>query len=332
MDNNFSQEQINEMIQMYKNGTSIDLIIQQFNSDEHNIREVFKKYEVDRHYNMWNKEVYDRAIALYKSGLTLEKIAYALVVSENGLSKALKKKEIEMRTYSESNRRYKRNSEYFDNINTPNKAYILGLIYADGNNYIRGNKHCFTLSLQERDHDLLERVRQELEYEGELRFVPLHEQNNRYMNQYTLVITDEYMCEQLKKIGVVQRKSLILKFPTFLRPDLIRHFVRGYFDGDGCLSYDTSRNKEHTGVCGTFEFISSLSNILKSMFVNNHIYHPKQSGDSNTFVLETIGNLSSYKFLSWMYQDCDMKMDRKYQRYLDFCERYTNPKGRIKSL
>lgn len=332
MDNNFSQEQINEIIQMYRNKTDIDSIIVQFNSNEHCIREVLKQFEIDRHYNSWNNELYERVINLYKSGKTCKQIANDVLVSENGLRKALKKKEIEKRTYSENNRRYKRNSEYFDNINTPNKAYILGLIYADGNNYIRGKKHCFTLQLQEQDRDLLERVRRELEYEGELRFVPLNEKNKNYMNQYLLTITDEHMCEQLKRIGVVERKSLVLTFPTFLRPDLIRHFVRGYFDGDGCVSYEKNQDKEITCICGTYEFLSSLSTILHSMFVKNNMYHPKQSGDSNTWVLRTSSNLSSYKFLSWIYQDCDMKMERKYKRYLEFCERYINPKGRIKSL
>lgn len=332
MDNNFSQEQIDKIIELYKNNVNIEDIMLEFNAKEHFIREVLKENKLDRNYNIWTDELYKRLIDLYNAKNTLGQISYDLLVAETSISKILKKKDVELRTYSENNRRYNRNSNYFDNINTPNKAYILGLIYADGNNYIWGNKHCLTISLQERDHDLLERVRCELEYEGPLRFVPLHDKNENYMNQYTLVITDEYMCKQLKKIGVVERKSLVLTFPTFLRPDLIRHFVRGYFDGDGNIFYDKSRNKWHSSIVSTLEFCTSVSNILSSMFVKNNIYKPKHYGDHNTYVLQTCGNLSTYKFMSWLYKDCDIKLERKYQSYLDFCEMYTNPKGRVKSL
>ena len=332
MDNVFSQNEINKIISMYNDKQDIEAIMSELGSNEHYIREILKNNELDRHYNRWSDELYNRLFSLYKSGKTHKEIGYDLVINPNGIGKVLKKKEIEKRTYSETNRRYKRNSEYFDNIDTPNKAYILGLIYADGNNYIYGDKHCLTISLQAEDVSLLERVKDELEYEGDLRFNPLSKKDQNFKDQYILAITDEHMCEQLKKIGVVQRKSLVLKFPTFLRPDLIRHFVRGYFDGDGSIYFDKSRNKEHASLCGTKEFCNGVSNILTSMFVNNNTYKPKQTFDKNTYVLQTGGNLSSYKFLSWMYKDCDIKMERKYKDYLDFCERYVDPKGRVKSL
>lgn len=332
MDNIFTQEQVDKIVNMYTDGVNIDFIISELNTEEHFIREVLKDKELDRHYNVWSDELYNRGIQLYKSGKTNLQIAYDLLVSENGFSRALKKKEIEKRTYSETNRKYKRNSEYFDNINTPNKAYILGLIYADGNNYIWGNKHCFSLSLQEEDKSILERIRDELEYEGELQFVEISKKNPNHKNAYKLVITDEHMCNQLKKIGVVERKSLILTFPTFLRPDLIRHFVRGYFDGDGCISRINKSKKWHTITAGTYEFCSSLSNILKSIFIKNNVRQPKQSIGKNTYTISTAANLSTYKFLSWLYQDCDMKLERKYQRYLQMCKEYTNPKGNVKSL
>ena len=328
----FSQNEKQEIITMYKNKVEIDEIVSAFNTDEHYVRLILKEHEIDRHYNIWSEELYERLIKLYSQKKTCKEIGYILNICPNGITKVLRKKEIETRSYMENNRRHKRDSEYFDNINTPNKAYVLGLIYADGNNYIWGKKHCLTISLQDKDYDLLERVRQELGYEGRLRLNPLHEKNDKHRNQYILCITDEYMCKRLKEIGVVQRKSLVLRFPKYLRPDLIRHFVRGYFDGDGTISFNKNSNKHMAGIVGTFEFVSVISTILRSMFVKNYIYKPKQTNDSNTYEMRTTGNLSAYKFLSWIYRDCDIKMDRKYRLYLEFCERYTNPKGGIKSL
>jgi intein-encoded DNA endonuclease-like protein len=116
-------------------------------------------------------------------------------------------------------------------------------------------------------------------------------------------------------------KSLTLTFPTFLQSNLISHFVRGFFDGDGCVYYYERLQKCQTQTCGTRDFCETLSKILYSLGIKNSIKYPKQCHD-NTVVLSTNGNKSTYQFLSWLYKDADLKMDRKYQKYLYFCGRY----------
>lgn len=320
MTNIFTKEQINKMIDMYKENIDIDSIIVEFNTNEHYIREVLKEYQIDRQYNTFSEELTNRIIFLYQNKFRIKDICYLLLISDTGITKILKRNNIQKRTYSENNIRYSRNRNYFDNINSPNKAYVLGLIYADGCNNRKHNS--LTISLQEEDRDLLERVKNEIEYEGDLRLIPLHEKNENYKNQYVLCINDEYISEQLEKLGVVNSKSLILKFPTFLNESLYSHFLRGYFDGDGCIYYDQKRDKSQVHIVGTYEFCSMVSNILNTLDCKHNIYHPKQSGESNTYVLRTCGNKSSYTFLSWMYKDADIKMERKYRKYLDFCNIY----------
>lgn len=60
-------------------------------------------------------------------------------------------------------------------------------------------------------------------------------------------IVNKHLWEVLYNYGCTPRKSTTLQFPElsiFQSPDLIRHFIRGYFDGDGCISYTyTSRSK-----------------------------------------------------------------------------------------
>lgn len=320
MTNIFTKEQIDKIIKMYKEKIDIDSIIAEFNTNEHYIREILKEYQVDRQYNTFSEELTNRIIFLYQNKFRIKDICYALFVSDTGITKILKRNNISKRTYSENNIKYSRNRNYFDNINTPNKAYVLGLIYADGCNCREHNS--LTISLQEEDKDLLERIKNELEYEGNLRFDPLHEKNENYKNQYILCINDEYISNQLEKLGVVNAKSLILRFPTFLDESLYSHFLRGYFDGDGCIYYDQNRDKCQVNIVGTYEFCSTVSNILSVFDCKHSIYHPKQSGESNTYVLRTCGNKSSYIFLSWMYKDADIKMNRKYRKYLDFCNIY----------
>lgn len=326
----FTDDEIDIICTMYKNKNDIDDIIKALHTTEHDIRTVLKNKQLDRNYNYWTNELYDRAYYLYENNKTLKEISYDLLVSEHGVSASFKKRNLPMRTTSECNKKYSRNSNYFDNINTEQKAYILGLIYADGNNTTRHNT--LTIGLQECDYDLLEQVRQEIEYDHPLIFDERSKQNPNYQNQYRLVINDEHMSHRLYELGVVDNKSLIIQFPRFLRPDLLRHFVRGYFDGDGCIAIDTKHHKTRTCTTGTYDFVNCLSQILLSMFIKNNIQHPKQSLDHNTYNLVTSANQSSYNFLSWIYKDSKIKMERKYKKYIDFCSWYNNPKGGIKSL
>ena len=144
-----------------------------------------------------------------------------------------------------------------------------------------------------------------------------------HKDQYILCINDEYMSYRLEKLGVVQAKSLILQFPNFITDELIPHFVRGYFDGDGCISYDEKYQKCYTKIAGTKEFCNKLSEILDSLNCKHHIVHPKQCKDSNTFVLQTCGNKSSLTLLSWIYDNSEFHMERKYQKYLYVKEKYS---------
>ena len=69
------------------------------------------------------------------------------------------------------------------------------------------------------------------------------------------------------------------------------------------------------------DFCQHLSDLLYAFTCKNNIYHPKQC-NKNTVVLQTGGNKSTKQFLDWIYQDADLKLDRKYQHYLKFCDMY----------
>lgn len=254
-------ELINEIIQKYTSGISVEKILKEYLIEEHCFREILKNKKIDRRGNFYTEELYDRIVTLYLAGKTQKEICYDLLISCNGISSALKRKNISKRTFSECNRRYKRNQHYFDNIDTPNKAYILGLLYADGCNFTKHNS--ITLSLQESDKDILERIKQELGYTGELRFSPLSLKNSRHKNHYILNINDEILSRRLNELGVVDNKSLKITFPDFITKELISHFIRGYFDGDGCIYLDKKRNKCQTQTVGTKDFCEHLSIILK---------------------------------------------------------------------
>lgn len=324
MNDIFTQEQIDEIIEMYLNNIPVDTIIDKFNTTEHYVRCVLKENQIDRQYNKFSDELNSRLIYLYDELKYVQsKICYDLLVSEMGIKKILKRNGIEKRTPSECNQKYSRNSNYFDCIDSENKAYFLGLLFADGNNYYKEHKFAITLSLQECDGYLVQKFKEELQYEGHVHFDELKLQNPNYQNQYRIVINDEHMSKQLESLGVVNHKSLILQFPDYLDEKYLRHFCRGYFDGDGGVFYNKRFNKLSTSTTSTYEFVSALHDILlEKLDCHSSIHYPKQSYGKNTYILNTSATRSSLKYLSWIYDDCEIKMERKYNLYLSIKEKY----------
>lgn len=318
--NIFTIEEEKQIIDMYNNNINIDDIIAIFNVQEKEIRAVLKNNSADRVYNVFTDELYDRIVKLYKDGKTQKYISEQLLISERCIPKTLKKRGEHVRTYSENNRRYGLNEHYFDSIDSPSKAYLLGMLYADGCNHI--DHYSITLSLQECDREVVEFMKSEIEYAGPLQIIELNKKNPKYQNQCRLCINDQYMSLRLESLGVVQAKSLIIEFPNFIPDELIPHFIRGYFDGDGSISYDEKRQKCHTKIVGTKEFCNRISEILMNIDCKHNIVHPKQCKDSNTFVVQTCGNKSSLKLLSWLYDNDEFHMERKYQKYLYAKEKY----------
>lgn len=331
----FNEKQQEEIINDYVNNVNIDDIIKKYNTDERSIRTILKEKQIDRQYNTFSEELYKRIIELYdQRKYTQKRIRDDLLISDCGINKTLKRNGIRKRTYSENNRIFDRDQHYFDKIDTPNKAYTMGLIYADGNNFTKHN--ALTISLQESDKKVLERIKDELKYEGQLRRRNLSEKNKNYKNQVFLNINDEYISKRLEELGVVDAKSLILTFPEWLDKTLYSHFIRGYFDGDGSVSVLNSRFNPNNLICriniaGTLEFCTSVRNILNSLNIKTYIYHPKQCGESNTYVLCATSNEGSYNFLTWIYNEADIKIERKYQKYLTYKEYREKRMQHIKS-
>lgn len=309
----FDLEIQNQIIQKYKEDQNIEQLTEKYKCKECDIRKILKENNLDRSYGHFSEELRKRIKTLYLSGKTYLEIRQELLISENGVRNTLKRLQVPKRSVSECNRKYKRNQHYFDSIDTAKKAYILGLLYSDGSNNTQHNS--IVLSLQESDVGILEKIKDELEYEGPLYFCPLREKNSKYKNQYRLCINDEYMSSILEEKGVIDNKSLLLTFPSFIPNEFLPAFVCGYFDGDGCVYYDSSRDKYQTVTVGTRRFCQSLSNLLSSWDIKHSIKHPKQCKEE-TVVLQTCGNKSSYLFLSKIYENSPFHIDRKYSKYL----------------
>lgn len=204
---------------------------------------------------------------------------------------------------------------YFEKIDTEDKAYFLGLLYADGSI----NKNGITISLQEDDLHILEYFKNKLDLTNNLYFVKKQDDNHK--NQYCLSVYSSKLSKDIINKGCIPNKTMTLKFPTEeqVPNHFIHHFIRGYFDGDGCISLQKD-GKYIFNICGTEQFIIKLQEILiKECNLNKtNIRKPKKkTGNDITSVLVYSGNRQLLKIRDWLYKDATVYFHRKKDKFFN---------------
>ena len=306
----------NEIIQKYLDGVKISHLSKEYGYKDSTISKYLKDNNVDyRGVFKFNSKEKEQICDDYKSGLSEEKLANKYNSNRITIRNVLKEYNVERRD-SSNYRLYSLNENYFDKIDTPNKAYILGLLYADGN--VSKEKYKIQLGLQERDVDILNAIKKELDAEQPLYFIDKSNIPN-HQNMNYLHINSKHMYESLKKYGVIPKKSLIITYPEFLSEELQRHFLRGALDGDGCIHKPFIYNeKKECGrmayICGSPMFCSGVKEIVERCLG----IHVSLIKNRNIEKATISGRLQVKKFLDWLYEDADLKLDRKYQLYLKY--------------
>lgn len=218
---------------------------------------------------------------------------------------------------------YKFNTSFFDKIDTQEKAYVLGMLYADGyNSEDRGN---VTLSLTQSDREILEKINICLESDRPIRTQVV--KNSMYNTQPYCELTfyNRHFSEKLAEIGCPQKKSHILKFPSFnIVPEyLIHHFIRGYVDGDGSIVLcDKNKNpniKVSTAtITSTEDFCLWIKGYCEEILeINSYITCRFPERENNTKTLQFGGNRQVKKFLDFIYKDATIYLERKFNKYLE---------------
>ena len=177
------------------------------------------------------------------------------------------------------------------------------------------------IGLQDRDLHILEKMKMELGCCNRPLYLDKRsDKNMKHRDIYILSIKNKKLHSDLIKLGVIPRKTHILTFPDFIPEELLRHFIRGYFDGDGCVRGTKLSNESplhSVNICGTESFCNKLKDIFKKeLDVNACIFQANGVEGSETMAVEISGRLQCLKFLDWIYEDAEMYLYRKYEIYL----------------
>lgn len=248
----------------------------------------------------------------YLNGETPKMICKDFHVTSARIPEVVKEMGYTPRDRSSSKRIYSINDHYFDKIDSQNKAYIIGLLIADGNRSKSG--YAINLSLQEKDVDILKKINIELENERPLKFVELSKKNPNYSNQYLLSFNSPRICKVLETYGIVPNKDFLTFFPRDIDESMYRHVIRGILDGDGSIC-KTEARCNITGNRVLLEFIKEY--IEKALNVHFTIYipHKDKKGDTETRTIQIAGSRQVKLFLDYLYNDSILYIKRKYDVY-----------------
>ena len=261
-----------------------------------------------------------RAIDLYTNQkMSLADIGKKIGASAAGVLKILRKTNIRTRSVGEAVRQYQLDEHFFDVVDTEEKAYFLGFLYADGCNQM---EHFWSvvLSLELADQEILHKLAA-LVYkdpEDATAQVKIHNREAEGKDIETaLYMNSKHMCEQLMKLGCVSRKTFKLVYPDWMPTDLHRHFVRGYFDGDGTINNETEM-QSGCKIVSTSSFLEGVKEVCR---IDCTLFKHSKDNDKDTYELYYSGNRNQLLFLHWIYSGATIYLQRKYDAYLRFCEK-----------
>ena len=182
-------------------------------------------------------------------------------------------------------RKYSFNEHFFEKIDSEEKAYFLGLIFADGCiiNDVKKYRYQVTLKLHIKDKHILESFIKSVK--GEMN---VWEHGQREMVE--VHFSGKKMVNDLINLGAVPNKTFTLQYPI-INESLEKHFLRGYFDGDGCIRVkvdkrDNTKRGDLRIVSGSLHMLDKINERMNILFgVNlNKLYGPKDK---------------DYKYIGW---------------------------------
>ncbi len=200
-------------------------------------------------------------IEAFHKGMECRDIPTYLEVSERSVSRVLAEAGINTKRRN----RYTLNEGYFDVIDSQVKAYLLGLMAADG--CVTSTNYVVFESIQ---RELVELLKAELQYTGEIRVI---EPPGGYASHYRINFSSERLATALSRYAVIAGRGIsgVYYFPE---SDYLGSYLLGYFDGDGCAYVNKNRSGGLVCIVGSRPFTCELA---KQVDMGKVVAHQSQS-------------------------------------------------------
>ena len=277
-----------------------------------------------------NQKDIEEFTKLYTNGKTIQQIAKETGIKEGTINYWLRKKEV-----TRPNGKIPScNQSYFEDINTPQKAYFLGLLYADGSIIVgktsKGkNKYTIRLELKKQDKYILEVFKKEIgsslsikQDKRESDWIVNGKKYHIKKDNFYFAISCKKMGEDLISWGCIPQKTGKLKgIPSNLDSNLTKYFLLGFYDGDGIASI--GEKSHYMGFCGDLEMLQSIDNYIhQETGIKKHIpYYNKSNG---IYYLEYASLEELKKLYNFFYDNTSISfLERKQKKIYNFLKANT---------
>jgi len=212
-------------------------------------------------------------------------------------------------------RKHTFNTDYFKQINSEDRAYWLGFITADGYLNKRGNTLGITLNIKDACH--LEKFKKAINYTGNLSTsLSQYSKEHRFTEKIRIEIYSKELSKDINTYGLDYKKSTSLNSITNVPKELMHHFIRGYFDGNGCFflrKYKIPTHNDSPGITivSTKNFLNFISEFIPD--VPKSLRYDKRTKESYTLYLASVKRYKN--FTDYIYKDATVYLDRKFLKH-----------------
>lgn len=222
----------------------------------------------------------------------------------------------------EINRKYQLNDAYFQTIDTEEKAYWLGFIWADGSieqtSSRCSGKNRFVLTQKINNLNHLKKFQKAIQNNNPI----TTKQPMLNKTIAILTINSRPFCKRLEELGFDTKDKRIV--PTIPK-HLINHFIRGFFDGDGCLSIYDQKIKKWTvhrqewSITGPKQLIQQIQKLINdNINVSTNVQLKYYKRTANAVSLRYGKKLDIDTLYKFMYQNATIYLGEKHQKFIDF--------------
>lgn len=256
----------------------------------------------------------EEIIKLDEQGYSLKEIAKKLDTYYQRIQVFLKSNNYQRN--ADRHRIYKINDDYFENVDSEIKAYLLGFFAADGGILNDGR---LTVCLAETDKEIVELFSKELGLNKLAEISNCQNGAKLRQRQFKIRFKSYKMLKDLEKYGIKYKKSESeMTFINLIPGHLQNHFIRGYFDGDGCITDTSIKTRGYSCFSATItnstrNILQEISIIMTEIGVKHKIY--SSTNKSEYFTLYTTGTESSCKFGEYLYKDSTIFLKRKKDKF-----------------
>ena len=306
----------------YMNGEKIINLSTKYNLERHKITDILRREGVyiNRFASYDTNEKQERndlIVTLYNEGNSISEVSKITGINNSTVARVLRILNIQKRPQHQQghskgtrkNAKYQWDIDFFESIDTEHKAYWLGFLYADSYN---GEK-TIIVDLSDKDISHIKLLQQDLKATE----IPLV--NRTQNHSVALHLRSVKMKRDLERVGCVNKKTLILTFPSYIQvpSHLISHFMRGYFDGDGSVQLYQRKNRPsqtlYFEVIGTYEFLNGYENELRKHCHRVQVTKRQQISKQHENIqsLRYGGNLLVKDIYDFLYKDATIYLERK---------------------